>query len=93
MEIKGLAGAVIFRLISNNFLPRLRLLRMTLTTLDNAGVAAEPRRSPSTPRTGGPCDALPVLSGHGEMNMLIRYTLPLHISGAHPCGTRTVFNV
>lgn len=93
MEIKGLAGAVIFRLISNNFLPRLRLLIMTLTTLDNAGVAAEPRRSPSTARTGGPRDAPPVLSGLGEMNMLIRYTLPPHIPRARPCGIRTGSNV
>lgn len=36
MEIKGLATAVIFWLILNNFLPWLRLLIMTLTTHNNA---------------------------------------------------------
>lgn len=38
MEIKGLATAVIFWLILNNFLPWLRLLIMTLTTHSDAGM-------------------------------------------------------
>lgn len=42
MEIKGLATAVIFWLILNNFLPWLRLLIMTLTTHNNAGMLCNP---------------------------------------------------